>query len=140
MIAHSAVQHVLCCVFVLFFFVLCTLSYPFHWTLHFVLPFRYFLPFQNAKFIPVFDGAVFLLCICLFVLIVLFIIFAFLFYLFCHIVCLSVLFYDLFILAFVSTIHRLHINRVYNDVSSNPAQGEVYLIQHLVIKFVSELW
>jgi hypothetical protein len=27
-----------------------------------------------------------------------------------------------------------------NVVSSNPAHGEVYSIQHYVIKFVSDLW
>jgi hypothetical protein len=60
------------------------------------------------------------------------------------------LFYELFVLAFVSTIHRLHMNRAgmivksmpitYNVVRSNPAHSEVYFIQHLVIQFVSELW
>ena len=74
----------------------------------------------------------------------------FIFFISCHIVCLSLLFYELFVLAFVSTIHRLHINRAgmivksmpitYIVVRSNPAHSEVYFIQHLVIEFVSELW
>ena len=33
--AHSGVQHILCCVFVLFFFVLCTLCKQFLWIVHF---------------------------------------------------------------------------------------------------------
>jgi hypothetical protein len=33
--AHSGVQHTLCCVFVLFFFVLCILSFQFLWIVHF---------------------------------------------------------------------------------------------------------
>ena len=33
--AHSGVQHILCCVFVLFFFVLCTLCCQFLWIVHF---------------------------------------------------------------------------------------------------------
>jgi hypothetical protein len=35
----------LCCVFVLFVFVLCTLCRQFHWIVHFFLPFRYSLTF-----------------------------------------------------------------------------------------------
>ena len=31
----SGVQHILCCVFVLFFFVLCTLCCQFFWIVHF---------------------------------------------------------------------------------------------------------
>jgi hypothetical protein len=30
-VAHNGVQHILCCVFVLFFFVLCGLCCQFHW-------------------------------------------------------------------------------------------------------------
>jgi len=33
--AHSDVQHILCCVFALFFFVLCTLCYQFLWVVLF---------------------------------------------------------------------------------------------------------
>ena len=36
--AHSRVQHLLCCVFGLFVFVLCTLWYQFLWTVDFWLP------------------------------------------------------------------------------------------------------
>jgi hypothetical protein len=36
--AHSCVQHILCCVFVLFFFVLCTLCCQFLWIVHFYYP------------------------------------------------------------------------------------------------------
>jgi len=35
---HSGVQHILCCVFVLFFVVLCTLCSQFLWLAHFLLP------------------------------------------------------------------------------------------------------
>jgi hypothetical protein len=41
--AHSGVQHILCCVFALFVFVLCTLCYKFHWNVHFCLTLRYSL-------------------------------------------------------------------------------------------------
>jgi len=43
--AYSGIQHRLCCVFALFFFVLCTLCYQFLWIVHFWLPFRYSLAF-----------------------------------------------------------------------------------------------
>ena len=43
--AYSSVQHILCCVFALFFVVLCTLCCQFLWIVHFWLPFRYFLTF-----------------------------------------------------------------------------------------------
>jgi len=33
--AYSDIQHILCCVFVLFFFVLCTLCYQFLWIVNF---------------------------------------------------------------------------------------------------------
>jgi len=36
---HSDVQHILCCVFVLLFFVLCTLCCQFLWNLHLLLSF-----------------------------------------------------------------------------------------------------
>ena len=41
LLAYSGVQHILCCVFVLFFFVLCTICCQFLWIVHFWLPFRY---------------------------------------------------------------------------------------------------
>jgi len=37
--ANIGVQHILCCVFVLFVFVLCALCCQFLWIVHFVLPF-----------------------------------------------------------------------------------------------------
>ena len=38
--AYSDLQHILCCVFALFFFVLCTLCYQFLWIVHLqVFPF-----------------------------------------------------------------------------------------------------
>ena len=41
---YSGFQHILCCVFVLCFFVLCILCCQFlHWIIHFWLPLRYFL-------------------------------------------------------------------------------------------------
>ena len=44
--AHSGVQHILCCVYVLFFFVLCTLCFQFLWIVHsFGSPLRYSLTF-----------------------------------------------------------------------------------------------
>ena len=77
---------------------------------NFALPFRYSLPFQNAKFTPVFDGAGFhFIRLYRFVRVLFF--FSFIFFLFCHIVSHSVLFYDLFIIAFAPTIHRLHVNK-----------------------------
>jgi len=42
---HIGVQHILCCVFVLSFFVLCTLCYQFLWIVHFWLHLRYSLTF-----------------------------------------------------------------------------------------------
>jgi hypothetical protein len=38
LLAHSGVQHILCCVFVWFFFLLCTLCWHFLWIVHFWLP------------------------------------------------------------------------------------------------------
>ena len=43
LLAYSGVQHLLCCVFVLFFSTLYTLCCPFFWIVHFVLPLRYSL-------------------------------------------------------------------------------------------------
>ena len=41
LLAQSGVQHILCCVFVLFFLVLCTLCCQFLWIVHFWLPLLY---------------------------------------------------------------------------------------------------
>jgi hypothetical protein len=43
--AYSGVQLLLCCVFVLFFFVLCTLCFQFLWIVFFWLLLRYSLTF-----------------------------------------------------------------------------------------------
>ena len=43
--ANSGVQHILCCVFVLFVSVLCTLYCQFLWIVHLWLPLRYSLAF-----------------------------------------------------------------------------------------------
>ena len=43
--AHSGVQHILCWDFAMFFFVLCTISCPFLWIVHFWLHLRYSLTF-----------------------------------------------------------------------------------------------
>ena len=45
LLAHSGVQHILSCVFVLFFLVLYTLCCQFLWIVHFWLPYRYSLTF-----------------------------------------------------------------------------------------------
>ena len=45
LLAFSGVQHIWCCVFVLVFFVLCTLCCQFLWIVHFWLPLRYSLAF-----------------------------------------------------------------------------------------------
>jgi len=37
MLAHSGVQYILCCIFVLFVFVLCTLCSQFLWIVHFLI-------------------------------------------------------------------------------------------------------
>jgi hypothetical protein len=42
---YSGVQHILCCVFVLFFFVCCSPCCQFLWIFHFWLPLRYSLTF-----------------------------------------------------------------------------------------------
>jgi hypothetical protein len=39
---HSGVKHILCCVYVLFFLVLCTIYYHFLWIVHVWLYIRYF--------------------------------------------------------------------------------------------------
>ena len=43
--AYSGVQHILCCVFVLFFFALCILCCKFLWLVHLWWPIRYFPTF-----------------------------------------------------------------------------------------------
>jgi hypothetical protein len=48
-IAYSGVQHILCCVFVLFFFVLCTLCCQFLWIVYFWLPPSVCLNHKNSK-------------------------------------------------------------------------------------------
>jgi hypothetical protein len=45
LLAYNGVQHMLCCVFVLFFFVLCNLCCQFLWIVHSLLPLRYSLTF-----------------------------------------------------------------------------------------------
>jgi NhaP-type Na+/H+ or K+/H+ antiporter len=45
LLAYSDVQHILCCVFALFFFVLCTICCQFLWIVLFWLPLRYSLTF-----------------------------------------------------------------------------------------------
>jgi len=42
LLAYSGVQHILCCVFALFFFVLCTLCCQFLWIVHFSMPLSVF--------------------------------------------------------------------------------------------------
>jgi hypothetical protein len=44
-VAYSGVQHILCCVLVLFVFVLCTICCLFLWNVHFWLPHRYYPTF-----------------------------------------------------------------------------------------------
>jgi len=39
LLAYSGFKHILCCVFVLFVFVVCTLCYQFLWIVHFDCPF-----------------------------------------------------------------------------------------------------
>jgi hypothetical protein len=46
---HSGVQHILCYVFVLFVFLLCTLCCQFPWIVHFWVPLRYSLTFINTS-------------------------------------------------------------------------------------------
>jgi hypothetical protein len=45
LVGDSGVQHILCCVFVLIVFVLCTLCCHFLWFVHFWFPLRYSLTF-----------------------------------------------------------------------------------------------
>ena len=45
LLSSIGVQHILCCIFVLSFFVLCTLCYQFLWIVHFLRHFRYSLTF-----------------------------------------------------------------------------------------------
>jgi len=45
LLAYSGVQHILCCVFILFFVVLCTRCFQFLWIVHFWLHLRYSLMF-----------------------------------------------------------------------------------------------
>jgi hypothetical protein len=45
LLAYNGVQHILCCVFVLFFFVLCTQCRHCLWIVHSWLPFRFSLTF-----------------------------------------------------------------------------------------------
>jgi len=46
--AHNGVQHILCCVFVFFFLVLCIPCCQFLWIVHLWLPFRYSLTFISS--------------------------------------------------------------------------------------------
>ena len=46
LLAHSGVPHILCCVFALFFVVLCTLCCQFLWVVQFLLPLPYFIFFK----------------------------------------------------------------------------------------------
>ena len=48
---YSCVQRILCCVFVLFFFVLCALCCQFLWIFHFLLHLRYSLTFSCLHYI-----------------------------------------------------------------------------------------
>ena len=45
---HSGVQHILCCVFVLFFLVLCTLCFKFLWIVHLLITPLYSLTFIHV--------------------------------------------------------------------------------------------
>jgi len=45
LLAYSGVKHIVCCVFVLFFFLLCTLCCQFLWIVHFWLSLWYSLTF-----------------------------------------------------------------------------------------------
>jgi hypothetical protein len=47
--SHSGIQHILCCVFALFFFVLCTLRCQFLWIVHFWLPLQYYPTFSMSQ-------------------------------------------------------------------------------------------
>jgi hypothetical protein len=52
---HGGVQHIFCCVFALFIFVLCALCCQFLWIVHFWLPLRYSLTFIAYKYVQVTD-------------------------------------------------------------------------------------
>ena len=52
---HDGVQHIFCCVFALFIFVLCALCCQFLWIVHFWLPLRYSLTFIAYKYVQVTD-------------------------------------------------------------------------------------
>jgi hypothetical protein len=49
LVANSGVRHILCYVFALFVFVLCTLCWQFLWIVHFLSPLRYSLTFSYCK-------------------------------------------------------------------------------------------
>jgi hypothetical protein len=49
LIVHSGIQHIFCCVFVLFFFVLCTLCCQILWIVHCWFPLRCSLAFIVAR-------------------------------------------------------------------------------------------
>jgi hypothetical protein len=59
LVAHSGVQHILCCVFVLLFFVLCTICCQFLWIVPFALPLQFSTTFIKTldrcliTFVPV---------------------------------------------------------------------------------------
>jgi hypothetical protein len=53
LLAHSGFQHILCCVFVLFVFVLCTLCCQYHWIVNFRWPLRYSLTCIYYKWLKV---------------------------------------------------------------------------------------
>ena len=48
LLAHSGVQHILCCVFVLFVFVICTISCQFLWVVNFWIALQCFLTFISS--------------------------------------------------------------------------------------------
>ena len=53
LLAYNGVQHIFCCVFALFFFVLCSLSCQFLWIVHLWLSLRYFLTFIQIYWNPI---------------------------------------------------------------------------------------
>ena len=66
LLAHSSVQHILCCVFALFVFVSCIPCCQFFWIVYFWLPLRYSLKFISyihmhsmSKFLSYLWGAVY---------------------------------------------------------------------------------
>ena len=48
LLTYDGVQHILCCIFVLFFFVLCTLCCQCLWVVLFSFPLRYTLTFMHG--------------------------------------------------------------------------------------------